>query len=148
VRLIAPDATVEEIVAEIGKLRSAKLLAGVRGSPPADIQALADIVSKVAALMRARPEIIEIDLNPVAVYAKEKGACALDVLVVIDAGCKRFHDRGCLISTSEYQQFTGEVRLVSPHRKRCRASHVKIIWLQSLRRLAARQSATYASRQG
>jgi len=83
VRLVAPDATVEEITAEIGKLHGAKLLAGMRGAPPADIEALADIVAKTAALMRARPEIAEIDLNPVTVYAKGKGACALDALVVV-----------------------------------------------------------------
>jgi acyl-CoA synthetase (NDP forming) len=84
VRLVAPDATMEEIVGEIGKLRGSKLLAGMRGAPPADTEALADIISKIAALMRARPEIAEIDLNPVMVYAKGKGACALDALVVVD----------------------------------------------------------------
>lgn len=90
VRLIAPDATVDEIVAEIGRLRGTKLLAGVRGAPPADVASLADIVAKIAALMRALPEIAEIDLNPVMVYAKTKGACALDALVVIDADTRGF----------------------------------------------------------
>jgi acetate---CoA ligase (ADP-forming) len=82
VRLLAPDAAAEEIIAEIAKLRGAKLLAGARGTPPADVAALADIVAKVAALMRATPELVEIDLNPVVVYPR--GACALDALVVFD----------------------------------------------------------------
>jgi acyl-CoA synthetase (NDP forming) len=82
VRLLAPDATVDEIKSEIARLRGAKLLAGARGAPPADVAALADIVAKVAALMRAAPELVEIDLNPVVVFAEGQGACALDVLVV------------------------------------------------------------------
>jgi acyl-CoA synthetase (NDP forming) len=83
VRLIAPDATREEIADEIGKLRGAKLLAGIRGAPPADVAALVDIVATVAALMRATPELVEIDLNPVMVYPVGQGAWALDALVVV-----------------------------------------------------------------
>jgi acyl-CoA synthetase (NDP forming) len=82
VRLMAPDLTVEEITHELARLRGAKLLAGVRGAPPADVAALAAIVAKVAALMRARDELMEVDLNPVMVYPQGQGACALDALVV------------------------------------------------------------------
>jgi acyl-CoA synthetase (NDP forming) len=82
VRLLAPDATTEEIIGEIARLRGARLLAGARGSPPADVTALAEIVASVGALMRARPELVEIDLNPVVVHAQGEGACALDALVV------------------------------------------------------------------
>jgi acetate---CoA ligase (ADP-forming) len=82
VRLMAPDVTTADIVRELGRLRGAKLLAGVRGALPADVAALAAIVAKVAALMGAAPEVIEIDLNPVMVYPQGQGACALDVLVV------------------------------------------------------------------
>ncbi|MEA3024391.1 MAG: hypothetical protein QOK01_3243 [Alphaproteobacteria bacterium] len=83
VRLLAPDATIEEIIGEIAKLRGAKLLQGARGAPPADLAALADIVAAVAALMRATPELLEIDLNPVVVHGAGRGARALDALVVI-----------------------------------------------------------------
>jgi acetate---CoA ligase (ADP-forming) len=82
VRLMAPDVTTDEIMHELGRLRGAKLLAGARGAPPADVAALAAIVATVAGLMRARPEVIEIDLNPVMVYPAGQGACALDALVV------------------------------------------------------------------
>ena len=84
VRLIAPDATRDEITAEIGRLRGAKLLQGARGAPPADVAALTDIVATIAALMRAMPDLVEIDLNPVMVYPAGQGACALDALVVIE----------------------------------------------------------------
>ncbi len=82
VRLMAPDVSEDDILRELGRLRGAKLLAGVRGAPPADVVALAAIVAKVAALMRDTPDLIEIDLNPVMVYTRGKGACALDALVV------------------------------------------------------------------
>ena len=82
VRLMAPDVTTADIMRELGRLRGAKLLAGARGAPPADVAALAAIVAKVAALMRAAPDVIEIDLNPVMVYPQGQGACALDALVV------------------------------------------------------------------
>jgi acetate---CoA ligase (ADP-forming) len=83
VRVMPPDLTTEEIMQELGRLRGAKLFSGVRGAPPADVVALAAIVAKVAVLMRARPEVIEIDLNPVMVYPQGEGACALDALVVM-----------------------------------------------------------------
>jgi len=82
VRLMAPDVTENDVQSEIAKLRGAKLLDGARGAPPADVAALAAIVAKLAALMRASPDLIEIDLNPVMVYPRGQGACALDALVV------------------------------------------------------------------
>jgi acyl-CoA synthetase (NDP forming) len=82
VRLIAPDATESDILDELTRLRGAKLL-GADGAPPADTVALAAIILKVAALMRTVPDVIEIDLNPVVVYPRGHGACALDALVVV-----------------------------------------------------------------
>ena len=43
VRLMAPDLTEDEIVDELGKLKTAKLLHGFRGAPPADIKAVAAV---------------------------------------------------------------------------------------------------------
>ena len=86
VRLLAPDATRDEIIDAIAALRGAKLLGGLRGAPRADVAALADIVGRVAALMRATPQLAEIDLNPVVVHPDGQGASALDALVVIDDG--------------------------------------------------------------
>jgi len=85
VRLMAPDVTTQDIVRELSRMRGAKLLAGVRGAPPADVAALAAIVAKVAALIRTAPAVVEIDLNPVVVYPQGQGACALDALVVAES---------------------------------------------------------------
>ena len=65
-----------------GKLRSEKLLAGVRGAPPADVDAVVQTVLAIGRLMRTVPEMIEIDVNPLMVHAKGKGATALDALIV------------------------------------------------------------------
>ena len=80
VRLLPVDLTADQIAAEIRKLKGAKLLDGMRGQPKADIGAVAQVAAKVAALMAARPEIAEIDINPLVAHAS--GAVALDVLIV------------------------------------------------------------------
>jgi acyl-CoA synthetase (NDP forming) len=82
VRLMPADLSAERIAAEIGRLKGARLLRGLRGMPEADIAALAETVARVGALMRARPEIREIDINPLMVYPR--GVLALDALIVTD----------------------------------------------------------------
>ena len=82
VRLMAPDLTEDEIVDELGKLKTAKLLHGFRGSPPADVKAVAAVAAALGRLMRARPDIVEIDVNPLMVHADGHGATALDALIV------------------------------------------------------------------
>ena len=86
VRLMAPDLTEDEIVNEIGKLKTAKLLQGFRGSPPVDIKAVAAVAAALGRLMRTQPGIIEIDVNPLMVHADSHGATALDALIVTGTG--------------------------------------------------------------
>ena len=59
--------------------RSAKLLFGYRGAPPADTAALADVLLRVGMLASEHPHIAEVDLNPVRVT--ERGAVALDARI-------------------------------------------------------------------
>jgi acetyltransferase len=68
-------------LAMLDELRSAPILAGVRGRPAVDRAALADLILAVARLGTARPDIVEIDLNPVIAHAR--GAIAVDALVVL-----------------------------------------------------------------
>jgi acetyl coenzyme A synthetase (ADP forming)-like protein len=65
------------------EVRSAKLLRGLRGAPPADRAALVDLIVRVGRLAANHPEIAELDLNPVLVLAEGQGATAVDVRVVL-----------------------------------------------------------------
>jgi acyl-CoA synthetase (NDP forming) len=80
VRLMPADLTAAQVIAEIEALKGAKLLRGLRGAPPADAAAIAEVVTRVGALMRARPEISEIDINPLMAYPDR--VLALDALIV------------------------------------------------------------------
>jgi acyl-CoA synthetase (NDP forming) len=83
VQVLPARADAAEIVAALGRLRAAKLLAGMRGAPPADVDAVAQVVLAIGRLMQAVPEIAEIDVNPLMVHAKGCGATALDGLIVV-----------------------------------------------------------------
>ena len=82
VRILAADLDAERIAAELRKLKGAALLGGLRGAPAVDVAAIAQTAATIGALMRARPEISEIDINPLAAYPGR--VLALDVLIVAD----------------------------------------------------------------
>ena len=65
-------------------LKGAKVFSGVRGAPPADIDALADMAARLSWLAYdLRDELAELDLNPVVVLPQGQGAFAVDALVVM-----------------------------------------------------------------
>jgi acetyltransferase len=66
----------------LDELRGAAILRGVRGRPALDRAAIASLVSGLGALLEARPDVVEIDLNPVV--ARPDGALAVDALVVLE----------------------------------------------------------------
>lgn len=80
--LMPADLGREAIAAEIGRLKAAPLLSGVRGRPAADLDALCDVVLRLGALLRRYPNLVEIDVNPLVVYPRGQGVLALDVLLV------------------------------------------------------------------
>jgi acyl-CoA synthetase (NDP forming) len=65
----------------IDELNGAAILRGVRGMPPADVDAFVDLLVKVGQLAAARPDIREMDLNPVMVYPQ--GVMAVDARVAL-----------------------------------------------------------------
>jgi acyl-CoA synthetase (NDP forming) len=84
VRLLDAESSRAEIRHEIGRLRAAALLRGVRGEPGVDIDAVVDAVWRIASLMRAFPQISEIDVNPLV--AMPDHAVMLDALIICAAG--------------------------------------------------------------
>jgi acyl-CoA synthetase (NDP forming) len=82
VRTLPPDLAPEDIAKELLKLKGAVLLRGYRGAPALDMDAVADMAAQLGAFVVAHPEIAEVDLNPVVVHARGKGAIALDALIV------------------------------------------------------------------
>jgi acyl-CoA synthetase (NDP forming) len=84
VQLLPGNAGETQIVEALGRLRAKKLLAGVRGAPPYDIDAVVKTVMVIGRLMQTVPAITEIDVNPLMVHAKGQGATALDALIVTE----------------------------------------------------------------
>jgi acyl-CoA synthetase (NDP forming) len=82
VQVVPGNADKTQILEALGRLRSAKLLAGVRGAPPVDVDAAVQAVMAIGRLMQTVPKLTEIDVNPLMVHAKGQGATALDALIV------------------------------------------------------------------
>ncbi|WID99814.1 acetate--CoA ligase family protein (plasmid) [Bosea vestrisii] len=82
VRLVAADATKEEFVAELAKLKAAKMLYGFRNMAPVDVEATAEVAVAIGRLLLEMPEISDIEVNPLMVYERGHGAIALDALIV------------------------------------------------------------------
>jgi acyl-CoA synthetase (NDP forming) len=76
-----------EVERAIRGLKVAKLLAGYRGRPAADIDAVVDAVMAVAGFAEAhRDRLVELDVNPLLVLPKGQGAIAVDALIVMAEG--------------------------------------------------------------
>jgi acetyltransferase len=65
----------------IGSLKHASVLDGVRGAPPVDREALADLLVRLSRIRELHPQIAEIDLNPVIAHAG--GQTIVDARVVL-----------------------------------------------------------------
>jgi acyl-CoA synthetase (NDP forming) len=68
----------------IGTLKAARLLAGYRGKPAGDTEAVVEGVMAIAAYAEAhRDRLLELDVNPLLVLPRGKGAIAVDALVLL-----------------------------------------------------------------
>lgn len=80
IRMECAPVSTETATAMLQSLRMTPLLQGWRGRAAVDVPALAAAVVAVSRLIAARPDITEIELNPVRATAS--GALAVDALVV------------------------------------------------------------------
>ncbi len=63
-------------------IRSYPLLTGVRGEPPADVDAVVDTILRVSQLVTDFGEIVELDVNPLIVHEAGQGATVLDARLI------------------------------------------------------------------
>lgn len=79
---VAPihEAEARRLMAET---RIGRLLAGIRGQPAADLEALGRALASLSQLMGQFPRIEEVDLNPVRVFPGRPGLVALDARIKV-----------------------------------------------------------------
>ena len=66
----------------IRSLKTFPLLDGYRGAPPCDVAAIEDVLLRVSAMVQARPEIAELDCNPL--IASPQGAVIVDARLRVE----------------------------------------------------------------
>ena len=76
----------------VARTRVAKLLAGYRDHPPAQLDAVADVLIALSQMLADLPELAELDINPL--WADHEGVMALDARIRVRrepiAGASRF----------------------------------------------------------
>ncbi len=74
-----------DAVEMVGEVRGAIALEGYRGRPPADVDALVEVLMRVSDLgMNLGDRLVELDINPLAVLPRGQGVKALDAMAVLD----------------------------------------------------------------
>ena len=68
----------------IREIKSYRLLRGVRGEKPCDIDAIADVIMRISQLSVEFPQIMEMEINPLRVF--EDGCYALDFKITYRGG--------------------------------------------------------------
>jgi len=76
-----PPLSREDALKMIQQIKGYPVLAGYRGQPPVDMNALANCLLAVAQLAEENPKIVEIDLNPV--FAYPQGALVADARIIM-----------------------------------------------------------------
>uniref|UniRef100_Q07P19 CoA-binding domain protein n=1 Tax=Rhodopseudomonas palustris (strain BisA53) TaxID=316055 RepID=Q07P19_RHOP5 len=81
-KLLLPPFDVQAVKQALAGLRIGPLLAGMRGEPPMDVEALAKAVVKIGELMADEAAgVVSIDLNPVLLDDAGKGCVVVDAAV-------------------------------------------------------------------
>jgi acetyl coenzyme A synthetase (ADP forming)-like protein len=67
----------------INSIKMTKLFKGFRGSPPADIEAIQDLLLRLSAMVEDIPHIAELDFNPVKVLPEGEGYYIVDARIML-----------------------------------------------------------------
>ncbi len=67
----------------IRQIRSFKILEGFRGEPPSDFEAIAECLLRLSQLAQELEDIEELDINPLMVFPKGKGARVVDARILL-----------------------------------------------------------------
>jgi acetyltransferase len=68
----------------IRQIKSYRILEGVRGNPPSDVDALKRCIMKLSQLAADHPEIRELDINPLIVYPEGGGCVVADGRIMLE----------------------------------------------------------------
>ena len=74
-----------EVSAEnmIRSIKAYKVLQGIRGNPPADIEAIKLCILRLSQMVSDHPEISELDINPLIVYPEGQGCIVADSRILL-----------------------------------------------------------------
>ena len=79
---VAPVSAAEALEM-IKETRAGKLLGGLRGAAPADLQAVVEVIQRLGQLGLDFPEITEAEVNPLLAFPQGQGALALDGRILL-----------------------------------------------------------------
>ena len=111
----------------ISRTRVARLLAGYRNKPAADIDAICHVLIRVAHLVSDMPEIVELDINPL--LADARGVLALDARVRVArassaTGLARLAIRPYPAELEQSLTWQGQTLLLRPIKPEDGAAHI------------------------
>lgn len=67
----------------VNEIKGFRVLAGFRGKPPADLEAIVDVLLILSQMALEFPRIAELDINPLFVFAKGQGVRAADAMITL-----------------------------------------------------------------
>ena len=109
----------------VTRTRVAKLLAGYRDRPPADLDAIYDVLIAVSQMLADLPELVELDINPL--LADHEGVIALDARLRVSpearAGAAHFAITPYPVELAETVTWQGERITLRPIRPEDEPQH-------------------------
>lgn len=113
----------------LSRTRVSRLLAGYRDHPPADLDALHDVLIAVSQMLADLPQLAELDINPL--WVDEHGALALDARLRVAAapvaGAARFAIRPYPTQWVRTIAWNGRTLVLRPIRPEDEAQHLRFL---------------------